>query len=109
MRVITLLLATFPAICFASPEGGGYLSYSLKAFGSLLIVLAVLFLGMYILKKINIASRFKSNRITLMDKLYIDNKHYIAIVRIDNEEFALGVGENINLIEKLGKHENDKS
>ncbi len=108
MKGAILPLLLIPNVCFAaSSSGGGYLLYSLKAFGSLLIVLAVLFIGMYLLKKINIASRFKSERISLKDRLYIDNKRYIAIVRVDKEEFVVGVGENINLIAKLGKDDNE--
>ncbi len=88
----------FPLTSYAA---NGYAIYTLKAFGSLLVVISLLFIAMYLLKKANIASRFKSSRIKVVDRLFIDNKHSIVIVEIDNREYALGVGEDIKLITKL--------
>ncbi len=98
----------FPSICFAS-DSQSYLAYTLKAFGSLLLVLALMFFAMYFLKKINFSSKFKSGRISVMDRLYIDNKHSIVIVKVDNRVFALGVGENINVITQLDDNEKNNT
>ncbi len=97
----------FPSISFAS-NSQDYFAYTLKAFGSLIIVIALMLFAIYFLKKINISSRFKSGRINITDRLYIDNKHSIVIVRIDNKTFALGVGENINVITQLETSEGKK-
>ena len=102
--MIFVLLVLFPCAAFAdSVHGGGYLSYALKSFGSLLIVVSLMFVAMYLLKKANVASRFKSSRMRVIDRLYIDNKHSIVIAEIDDKEYALGVGEGINVIDKLDK------
>jgi flagellar protein FliO/FliZ len=100
------VLMFLPAVSYAA-ESGSYIGYTLKAFGSLLIVVALMFFAMYALKKINIASRFKSSRIKVIDRLYIDNKHSIVIAEIDNAEYVLGVGEDVNLIEKLRREDED--
>ena len=95
------LFVLFPVICFAA-ESQNYTLYTLKAFGSLLIVLSLMFVAMYVLKKVNVASRFKSSRIKVLDRLYVDNKHSILIVEIDNKEYALGVGDDVSVISILG-------
>ncbi len=107
IRLLTLFFLFIPSICFAA-QTQSYLAYSLKAFGSLLIVLALMFFAMYFLKKLNVSSRFKSGRINVIDRLYIDNKRSIVIAKIDNRVFALGVGENINVITEL-KEDEDKN
>ncbi len=110
MTKLYVVFFTFvPFVCFASSGGESYFAYTLKAFGSLLIVLALMFFAMYFLKKINISSRFKSSRISVMDRLYIDNKRYIVIAKIDNKVFALGVGDNINVISELDDYEDKNS
>ncbi len=104
IKILSIVFVFFPSISFAS-NNPSYLAYTLKAFGSLLIVLALMFFAMYFLKKINISSRFKSSRMNVLDRLYIDNKHSIIIVRIDNRVFALGVGEDVKLITELNDSE----
>ncbi len=106
--MIFLLVVFFPSIAFADASQGGYLSYVLKSFGSLLIVVSLMFAVVYVLKKINISSRFRSSRIRVVDRLYIDNKHSIVIAEIDNNRYALGVGENINVIDKLDENGYEK-
>ncbi len=107
-KLFVVFFLTIPAVSFAA-DNQSYLAYSLKAFGSLLIVLALMFFAMYFLKKINISSRFKSGRINVIDRLYIDNKRSIVIAKIDNRVFALGVGENINVITELKNNEDKNS
>ncbi len=100
--MIAILFVIFPLACFAADSQQHYAAYTLKAFGSLLIVLSLMFAAMYVLKKVNVASRFKSSRIKVLDRLYVDNKHSILIVEIDDKEYALGVGDDVNVISILG-------
>lgn len=106
-KFLLITIIMFPLTSFAS-NSHNYFAYTLKAFGSLAIVIALMLFAMYLLKKINISSRFKSGRINVTDRLYIDNKHSIVIVKIDNKVFALGVGENINVITQLKSSEGKK-
>ncbi len=101
--MILLLFAflTFPLTCYAA--GVNYWGYTLKAFGSLLLVFGLIVAFFYILKKINTMGRYTSARIKLKSKLYLDNKHYVAIVEIDNKEFVLGVGENVTVLKEFGE------
>ncbi len=107
MRFLPVLLL-IPAECYAS-EKIDYVSYTLKAFGSLLVVLALMFLAVYLLKRINIAGRFKSRDMQIVDKLYIDNKHYIVMVKVRGRLFLLGVGEGIRKIAELTVDGDEKS
>jgi len=79
----------------------GYWSYTLKAFGSLLLVLGLIVIFFFVLKKINSMGRYSSARIKLKSKLYLDNKHYLAIVEIDNKEMLVGVGENVTILKEF--------
>lgn len=103
-----LSIFLFAENCFAS-NNGEYYSYFLKTLGSLLIILSIIFIIIYFLKKLNVMPKLKSSRIKIIDKLYMDNKHYIIIVEIDNSMYALGVGENINLITKIENEDKNKN
>ncbi len=83
----------------------GYWSYTLKAFGSLLLVLGLIVIFFFVLKKINGMGKYSSARIKLKSKLYLDNRHYLAIVEIDNKEMLVGVGENVTILKEF---DNDK-
>ncbi len=80
----------------------GYWSYTLKAFGSLILVLGLIVVFFFVLKKINSMGRYSSARIKLKSKLYLDNRHYLAIVEVDGKEMLIGVGESVTILKKLG-------
>ncbi len=84
----------------ASQNSNGYIEYTAKAFGSLMIIVAIMLLALYISKKLNLSNRFKSSKMKVVDRLFLDSKHYIAIVEIEDKIFILGVGESVNLISK---------
>ncbi|GEM_PF-2595952 len=105
---VFLSIFLFAENCFASNDGG-YYSYFLKTLGSLLIILSIIFIIIYFLKKLNVMPKLKSGRIKIVDKLYMDNKHYIIIVEIDRSLYALGVGENVNLITKIENNDQNKN
>ncbi len=102
MIFLIIFFLTIPLNCYAA--GVNYWSYTLKAFGSLLLVLGIIVAFFFILKKINTMGKYSSARIKLKSKLYLDNKHYLAIVEIDNKEILLGVGENVTILEELNKN-----
>ena len=79
----------------------GYWSYTLKAFGSLILVLGLIVVFFFVLKKMNSMGKYSSARIKLKSKLYLDNKHYLAIIEVDNEEMLVGVGENVTILKEL--------
>lgn len=105
---VFLSVLLFAKECLAS-NNGEYYSYFLKTLGSLLIILSIIFIVIYFLKKMNVIPKLKSGRIKVIDKLYMDSKHYIAIVEIDGSLYALGVAENINLITKIENSNQDKN
>ncbi len=83
--------------------GLNYWSYTLKAFGSLLLVLGLIVAFFFILKKINTMGRHTSSRIKMKSRLYLDNRRFLTIVEVDGDEFLLGVSESITLLKELNK------
>ena len=81
-----------------------YLGYTLKALGSVIIVIALLFASVWALKKLQINTK-RGGRIRILDRTYIDNKHSLVIIEVDEKQFLLGVGNEINLISQLVKNE----
>ena len=106
---MTFLLVLF-LLAPLSAYGAGlnYWSYTFKAFGSLLLVLGLIAVFFFLLKKINSMGKHTSSRIKLKSRLYLDNRRYLAIVEVDGEELLLGVSDNITLLKELEKeHEED--
>lgn len=91
-----------PSLAYA--DSIGYLGYSLKALGSVIIVVALLFASMWALKKLQINTK-KGGRIRILDRTYIDNKHSIVIIEVEEKQFLLGVGNEVNLIAQLSENE----
>lgn len=81
-----------------------YLGYTLKALGSVIIVVALLFASVWALKKLQINTK-KGGRIKILDRTYIDNKHSLMIVEVEEKQFLLGVGNEVNLIAQLSENE----
>ena len=81
-----------------------YLGYTLKALGSVIIVIALLFASVWALKKLQINTK-RGGRIRILDRTYIDNKHSLVIIEVDEKQFLLGVGNEINFISQLVKNE----
>ena len=102
MTLLLLLLLFTPLNAYGA--GLDYWGYTLKAFGSLLLVLGLIVAFFFILKKINTMGKHTSSRIKMKSRLYLDNKRYLTIVEIDGDEFLLGVGENITLLKELNKY-----
>ncbi|WP_022670170.1 flagellar biosynthetic protein FliO [Hippea alviniae] len=105
MRYILFFLFFIPSLAFADTNVD-YFGYTLKAFGSLVLVLGIIFVFFYLTKRLNSLSRASNSRIKMKSRLYLDNKHYLSIVEIDKREFLIGVGENVNLLKEL-KNEKD--
>jgi len=103
MIFLIIFFLTIPLNCYAA--GVNYWSYTLKAFGSLLLVLGIIVAFFFILRKINAMGKYSSARIKLKSKLYLDNRHYLAIVEIDNREFLLGIGENVTILKEFYKND----
>ncbi len=99
---LLLLLLLKPIVAYA--DSINYLAYSLKALGSVIIVVALLFASVWALKKLQINTK-KSGRIKILDKTYIDNKHSLMIIEVDERQFLIGVGSEINLIAQLSENE----
>lgn len=104
MIFVFLFFLFLPKNSYAA-DSIGYWSYTLKAFGSLLLVLGLIVVFFFVLKKINSLGKYSSARIKLKSKLYLDNRHYLAIVEIDNKEMLVGVGENVTILKEF---DNDK-
>lgn len=94
-----LLFLFLPSYSYAANIG--YWSYTLKAFGSLILVLGLIVVFFFVLKKINSMGRYSSARIKLKSKLYLDNRHYLAIVEIDGKEMLVGIGESVTILKEL--------
>lgn len=91
-----------PSLAYA--DSISYLGYSLKALGSVIIVVALLFASVWALKKLQIHTK-KGGRIRILDRTYIDNKHSIVIIEVEEKQFLLGVGNEVNLIAQLSENE----
>lgn len=104
-KFFIVLFLFFPCDAFA--EGVGYFSYTLKALGSLILVLGVIVVFFYLLKKISSPSKLSSGRLRLKGRLYLDNKHSLAIVEIDKKELLIGIADNITLLKELDNEKND--
>lgn len=81
-----------------------YLGYTLKALGSVIIVVALLFASVWVLKKLQINTK-KGGRIKILDRTYIDNKHSLVIIEVEEKQFLLGIGNEVNLIAQLSENE----
>ncbi|MGC9257429.1 flagellar biosynthetic protein FliO [Desulfurella sp.] len=97
-----VFLILCPSLAYA--DSIDYLGYSLKALGSVIIVVALLFASVWALKKLQINTK-RGGRIKILDRTYIDNKHSLVIIEVDEKQFLLGVGNEINLISQLVKNE----
>ncbi|MGC8502275.1 flagellar biosynthetic protein FliO [Desulfurella sp.] len=97
-----VFLILSPSLAYA--DSIDYLGYSLKALGSVIIVVALLFASVWALKKLQINTK-RGGRIKILDRTYIDNKHSLVIIEVDEKQFLLGVGNEINLISQLVKNE----
>ncbi|OSS42585.1 hypothetical protein DESAMIL20_469 [Desulfurella amilsii] len=103
--LIAFLLVFFvfsPVAVYASSID--YLGYTLKALGSVIIVVALLFASVWALKKLQINTK-KGGRIKILDRTYIDNKHSLIIIEVEEKQFLLSVGNEINLIAQLSENE----
>ncbi len=101
MTFLLALLLLVPLNAYGA--GLNYWSYTLKAFGSLLLVLGLIVAFFFILKKINTMGKYSNSRIKMKGRLYLDNRRYLTIVEVDGDEFLLGVSENITLLKELNK------
>ncbi len=104
-----LLLSFFFVPSFALAETGenlDYFGYTIKAFGSLILVVGIIFVFFYLTRRLNSLSRASNSRMKVKSRLYLDNKHYISIVEIDGREFLIGVGDNVSMLKEL-KDEKD--
>ncbi len=101
---LLLILIFDPSLAYAASID--YVGYTLKAIGSLIIVVALLFASVWVLKKLQINVK-KGGRIKVIDRTYIDNKHSLVIIEVDQKQFLIGVGNEINLICELEKNEED--
>ncbi|MGC8790786.1 MAG: flagellar biosynthetic protein FliO [Desulfurella sp.] len=99
---IFVFFILIPSLAYAGSID--YLGYSLKALGSVIIVIALLFASVWALKKLQINTK-RGGRIKILDRTYIDNKHSLVIIEVDEKQFLLGVGNEINLISQLVKNE----
>ncbi|MGE4546553.1 MAG: flagellar biosynthetic protein FliO, partial [Desulfurella sp.] len=72
--------------------------------GSVIIVVALLFASVWALKKLQINTK-KGGRIKILDRTYIDNKHSLVIIEVEEKQFLLGVGNEVNLIAQLSENE----
>jgi len=102
--IVLLLLLFKPIIAYADTID--FWAYSLKALGSIIIVVALLFASVWALKKLQINTK-KGGRIKIIDRTYIDNKHSIAIIEVDEKQFLIGIGNEIHLISILSNNEKD--
>ena len=68
----------------------------LKTCLSLAAVIGLIVLIFYILKKVNgrIYTNGKNNPMRVFSRLPLDNKNYLTLVRVYEEEFLLSVGPN---------------
>ncbi len=105
MIFFLLLFLFLPDYSYAGEVG--YWSYTLKAFGSLILVLGLIVVFFFVLRKINSMGKYSSARIKLKSKLYLDNRHYLAIVELDNKEMLVGVGENVTILKEFNDDKED--
>ncbi len=107
--IILFLLLILPGTALASPSVPSYGAELLKGISALIFIVAFFIVSVYFLKKLKIPSRFKSGNIRLIERLYIDNKHYIAIIEVHGRKFIIGVGDSVTLLSEMkeGKDEKD--
>ncbi|WP_198014793.1 FliO/MopB family protein [Hippea sp. KM1] len=86
--------------CYAS-EAPDYWGYTLRSLGSLILVLGVIVLFFYIIKKISRGGGVSSSRIKIKNRLYLDNKRYLAVIEVDGREFLIGASDSINILMEL--------
>ena len=75
----------------------------LKLAASLLVVLALMGLLAYGLKRLNIAQsgmHGKGNRLKIMEQRMIDSRHKVAIIRCDDKDHLVILGQNSNTVIK---------
>jgi len=94
-----------PAVALATPGNGSLLAAIVKVFGSLLVVVGLMLLILYGIKR----SGFGSGRsrggsaIAVLETRMVAPRKYIAIVEIAGKCLAVGITEhNINLLADLG-------
>ncbi|AEA33840.1 flagellar biosynthetic protein FliO [Hippea maritima] len=100
MIIFILALLLIPSMSFAAGNVD-YWGYTLKSLGSLILVLGIIILFFYILRKLSYSGKISSSRIKVKGKVYLDNKHYLAIVEVDGKEMLLGISDTINTLKEL--------
>lgn len=55
----------------------------------------------YIIKKISRGGGVSSSRIKIKNRLYLDNKRYLAVIEVDGREFLIGASDSINILMEL--------
>jgi flagellar protein FliO/FliZ len=79
------------------------ISQYLQFAAALLVVLALMGLLAFALKKLNIAQsgmHGKGNRIKIMEQRMIDSRHKVAIIRCDDKDHLVILGQNSNTVIK---------
>jgi flagellar protein FliO/FliZ len=76
-------------------------SYSMwRVVGTLALLLAVFYLGARLYQRKMIQP--ENSTIRVISRQYLDTKHYLAIVEVDNERLLIGISDaSINLLKSL--------
>lgn len=94
-----------PGGALSSPENGSLLWAIVKVFGSLLVVVGLMLLILYGIKRSGLGSGRSrgGSAITVLETRMVAPRKYIAIVEIADKCLAVGITEhNINLLADLG-------
>jgi len=104
MRFIIVLCTFFPFAVIASQKSAPDLAIA-SMLGSLLLVLACIFLCAYLMKKTNLLKNGSAkNLIKIVATQPLTSKGRVQMIEIDGQHYLLGVTEqNITLLDKLEK------
>ena len=105
LGVALLANGTALAAVGPSPETTSLLSAIVKVFGSLLVVVGIMLVLLYFIKRTGLGSgqARSGSAIAVLETRMVAPKKYIAIVEIADRCLALGITEhNINLLADLG-------
>ncbi len=108
-KIFLFCLVSFitPQLCFAyeTNQGPDFVAAIFRMFCVLALVLAIIFVGIHFLKKINLARSglFGTNRlINIVETLHLGPKNSIAAIKAGGEYILVGIsGNQINYLTKL--------